>query len=436
MSETIKNQKNNKRKLLLLIPLGVVAFLAVCAAAAFAWFALEYNEAYEPVDIVERSDTYQLPDYPDVSIGSDSIEVTDATTSTEVPATVSPVTEATSAPDTSVQGTEEQTATAPQTTDPWRPPSENFDKNEDTDNVTDSASDTTTEPEPVVTYPPIQYDSKASFANSESIVSIYSSIPIYKVAQKNSNVINILVMGTDTRDPTLERGRSDTMIIVSYNKTTGSVKLTSLMRDSLVPIEYCDWDRISSAYAYGGVGLAINTVNQVFDMDIQSFVLIDFNGVRNFIDHIGGVDVYLTAEEAEYYVSTHTYWKLSEGVNHLNSDQALMHMRNRTIGSDFERTRRQRDVMTAVVQSVFKERSLTEIYGIVDYTFSLVKTNIPATTLASLAASVAGQKNSLTIQTQNVPYNDTYEFAWYQGMAVIYFDIMTCRQRLHSFIYN
>ena len=191
----------SKKKLLVIIPLCVVVFIAVCAAVVFAWFAVEYNEAYEPVDIVERSDTYQLPDYPDISIGSDSVPPTDApktdapVTTTEEPVTVAPVTtDVTLPPETEAPVTTEIVTTAPQTTDPWRPPAENFDKDdEDTEPAVSDGADTT-EPEPVVTYPPIQYDSNASFANSDSIVSIYSSIPIYKVAQKNSNIMNLLLI--------------------------------------------------------------------------------------------------------------------------------------------------------------------------------------------------------------------------------------------------
>jgi anionic cell wall polymer biosynthesis LytR-Cps2A-Psr (LCP) family protein len=75
-------------------------------------------------------------------------------------------------------------------------------------------------------------------------------------------------MGTDSRDVTLDRGRSDAMIVVSYNSKTGSVKLTSLLRDSLVPIEGVGWNRINTAYFFGGVGLAVNTVNQLYNLDI------------------------------------------------------------------------------------------------------------------------------------------------------------------------
>ena len=66
-------------------------------------------------------------------------------------------------------------------------------------------------------------------------------------------------------------------------------------------------------------------------------------------------------------------------------------MQNRTIGNDFERTRRQRDVIIAVTNKILKEKTPTEMYDIVDYAFGLIKTNIPATDLVSYAASVLGK---------------------------------------------
>lgn len=93
-------------------------------------------------------------------------------------------------------------------------------------------------------------------------------------------MLNILVLGTDSRNVTLDRGRSDTMIVVSYNKKEGTIKMVSLLRDALIPIEGYGWNRINTAYFFGGVGLAVNTVNQLFGLDIQSFVVVDINGAE------------------------------------------------------------------------------------------------------------------------------------------------------------
>ncbi len=280
---------------------------------------------------------------------------------------------------------------------------------------------------------PIVYDTNASFANSNA-VSVYGYTPIYKVAQKNADVENILVLGTDSRDVTMYRGNSDTMIVFSYNKKKGTVKMVTFMRDALVPIAGHDWNRLNSAYPYDGIGLTVNTINQLFGLDIQKFVIIDFNGTKDFIDHIGGVDVNLTAEEAAYY-QERTGREFTVGANHLGASDALMHMRNRAIGYDFGRTSRQRDVLTAVIRQIMS-KPITEIYEVLNYSFSLVKTNIPLTSLTSLALSVSTQGSNLAISTQAVPYSDAYKNAWYNGLEILSFDIASTATRVNQFLYN
>ena len=284
-----------------------------------------------------------------------------------------------------------------------------------------------------VNAPEIVYNTDASFANSNA-VSVYGYTPIYKVAQKDPDVTNILVLGTDSRDVTMYRGNSDTMIVFSYNKRLGTVKMVTFMRDALVPIAGHGWNRLNSAYPYDGVGLTVNTVNQLFGLDVQSFVVIDFNGTNDFLDYIGGVDISLTAEEAAYY-SEATGKEYAAGVNHLDAAETMMHMRNRSIGYDFARTSRQRDVLTAVLRQILS-KPVTEIYDILNHSFSLVKTNIPLTTLSSLALSVAAQGSGLSITSQQIPYSDAYQNAWYNGLEILSFDIGTTAWRMQQYLYN
>ena len=114
----------------------------------------------------------------------------------------------------------------------------------------------------------------------------------------------------------------------------------------------------------------------------------------------------------------------------------LQHMRNRELGSDFERTRRQRDAIVAIMDKLLTEKSLVELYEIADYSFDLVKTNIPLSTLTSLITSAIGNMSNLTVTAQHVPYSDSYRFATYKGMAVISFDIEDAAERINEFIYG
>ena len=283
---------------------------------------------------------------------------------------------------------------------------------------------------------PFDYD--ISFATSANAISVYGKTPIYKVKQKDPDIINILVLGTDSRDVTKERGRSDSIIILSYNTRSGKIKMVSVLRDSLVPIEGHNWNRINSAYSFDGVGLAVNTVNEIFDLDIQNFAVIDFNGARNFVDKAGGVEINLTKAEADFYNYTGYMGrvKLTEGPFMMNGERALVYMRTRYVDNDFKRTQRQKNVIVSLADKIIKEKNLAEIYKLTDYAFTLVKTNISVPTLVPFVMSVALRSSSLSIDSQHVPYSDSFEYKYYNGMSVISFDIEDARERVNDFLYG
>lgn len=282
-------------------------------------------------------------------------------------------------------------------------------------------------------------DRNASFGRNTNVKSVYGKTPIYKVEKKDPNIENILVMGTDSRDVTRERGRSDAMIVVSYNKKTGAIKMISILRDSLVPIEGRGWNRINAAYSFDGVGLAVNTVNQLFDLDIQRFVVVDFNGVTDFIDKAGGVTISLTQAEVNYLTNySGGAVKYNVGPNKFNGDRALAYMRIRKIDSDFGRTARQRNVIETLAKKIISEKSLSEIYDLTNFAFGLVKTNISLSELTSVIGNVAtdAMRSGLNIDSHHVPFSDAYAYKYYNGMAIISFDTNDAARRVNQIIYG
>lgn len=127
------------------------------------------------------------------------------------------------------------------------------------------------------------------------------------------NVLNILLIGVDTRskDPQEIIGRGDTQIIVSINQDTGAIRMTSILRDSLVSIPgYKNQTKINNAFQYGcnrvkkgttqekirsGAALAMRTINRNFQMNIQNYVAVNFNGLASVIDSLGGIDIELNS---------------------------------------------------------------------------------------------------------------------------------------------
>ena len=262
-------------------------------------------------------------------------------------------------------------------------------------------------------------------------------VPIFQQNKNNKDVINILLLGRDSRNAAVEYGRTDTMIILSYNRKTKDVRMVSLLRDTYVPIEGHGYNRINTAYAFGGIGLCINTINDVFELDIQDYVTIDFNGLISVIDSIGGVDLKLTADEVYLYREEGLLAETAvAGVHHLDGEFALRHARNRTLGSDFERTRRQRDILTAVYQKVISSRSLTEITALIDASLDMVRTNLSAAELARLAADVLANADSVKIESTYLPFAGTYRGAIVRKMWVIAIDYADNIRMLHEFLYG
>lgn len=427
----MKNESKKKGRAVKIIITALIILILLCIIPVIIVLVKYHRTSYINETPVERSDSYVRPEYPEIIIGSEGITdmtdeseepITEPVTETETETETEPVTDEVTEADTTYRAPRD---TQPPTIETARPTP-----------VTTAASTDKPSTSQTTTKAETTENKNNSFGTATNAVSVYSKkYPIYSVAQKNKDVINILVMGTDARDVTIERGRSDTMLIVSYNRKTAEVKLVSLLRDALVPIQDHDWNRLNTAYAFGGAGLAINTINDLFGLDLQNFVVIDFTGAAEFIDKIGGVDVTLTQAEVNYY-SNFINQDLVVGVNHMDSTLAMTHMRNRSTDNDFGRARRQRDVIMAVMKKITTGMSITEISNLIDYAMTIVKTNIPATTLVSLAASILADASKLTFSSQQVPYADSYQFAWYKQMAILSFDIDEAAKRVNEFIYG
>ena len=185
--------------------------------------------------------------------------------------------------------------------------------------------------------------------------------------------LNIALFGLDSRDQSLDQTNSDTIMIVSIDRDSKEVKLVSVYRDSYQKIygkNGSRYNKINSAYASGGAETAINTLNQNFDLDIQDYVAVNFNGIATIIDLLGGIDVNITEEERFYINGYLTETRKITGLDasdvyesgyvHLNGLQATAYCRIRytavymedgtVYNNDFGRTARQRIVLTQVIQ--------------------------------------------------------------------------------------
>lgn len=258
-------------------------------------------------------------------------------------------------------------------------------------------------------------------------------VQIAKEDQIDNDVYNVLLVGTDSRDPNADMGRSDSMMLVSFNKNEGKSSVISFLRDTLVDIDGYGKSRLGHTYAYGGVGLTINTLNQQFGLDIQNYVTINFENLVNIIDELGGIEVTLTEEEAEYY-RQNGMPDIQAGPVTLTGSQALAHARNRTLDSDFGRTRRQRSVMYGIYRKVLEQRDPSTLMSLITYCMTQVKTNMSVTEIYNMATDVLSVDN-LKTQQAAVPQEGTYNSITYEGMAVLEIDMEANKQYINELLY-
>lgn len=176
------------------------------------------------------------------------------------------------------------------------------------------------------------------------------------------HVRSVLIIGTDGRTND-DRGRSDSMILVSLNSKTNELIMTSFMRDCYVEIPNNGWNKLNAAYAFGGPELLMDTIEYNFDVRIDDYVSVDFASFVSVVDSVGGIDIEVSDEEAEE-INVILISEVNElmgddrmsdllehgGKLHLNGKQALSYSRIRKVGnSDFERTERQRRVMSLII---------------------------------------------------------------------------------------
>ena len=182
--------------------------------------------------------------------------------------------------------------------------------------------------------------------------------------------VTILVMGLDARDFEESDGppRTDTMMLVSFDPVSQNAGMLSIPRDLWVEIPGFGYDKINKAYfdaeAYrlpgGGPALAMQTVQNLLGVPIDYYAVIDFGSFMTLIDEIGGIDVDVPEEELRIDpIGQGNTIRLHRGRHHLNGSAALAYARARSSeGGDFDRARRQQEVIYAVRDKLLSLESL------------------------------------------------------------------------------
>lgn len=255
-----------------------------------------------------------------------------------------------------------------------------------------------------------------------------------------SGYTDILLMGADNEEG---RGRTDTIIVASIG--SGEIKLTSIMRDTLVNIEGYGKHKINAAYRFGGEETAIKTVNKAFGLNITRYAVIGFEGFSNLIDSVGGVTVSVSkAEMQEINKGLDTTWKRLGGgrpieylttygeKTHLNGLQALAYARIRKIDSDYMRASRQRAVLEALVVKLRATKNPVVFAKLLQTALSTVKTNMSVFEIGLLGAQAL--TGGVRISQFRLPAEGAYTTGTEDGAWVIKPDLDKNRQLLREFL--
>ena len=264
-----------------------------------------------------------------------------------------------------------------------------------------------------------------------------------KVATSVDGVVNVLLVGQDSR--TGKRERSDTMILFSINKNSNQLTMVSLMRDLYVQIPGYGGRKLNAAYQLGGFDLLDQTISDNFGVVVDYNVEVDFSGFKDIVDSLGGVDVELTQEEVDYlsgggaaYTHGRTY-DVVLGQNHLDGKAALDYARARHVegAADFGRTQRQRKLLK-IVYNDLKKASWLKLLGVYDSVADNITTDMNNTQILSIAFSAysMGKKD---INSYRIPASGMYYGADFGGelnSMLVPKDWDETRQLLQDYLYS
>lgn len=307
----------------------------------------------------------------------------------------------------------------------------------DPDNVTDIAEeegpDGNAEPENL-----ISDEEAAGLEETQAILAEGETVT-------DKDVVNILLLGTDERTKAFStNARADSIMILSLNKRDNTMKLVSLQRGMGVPVlegKYAgQYDWITHIFRYGGASLMMRTVSEMFHIEVNYYMRVNFNTFAQLVDSVGGVDITLTETEASALngeIRTNAYAKhtMYPGLNHLDGYDALQYSRLRYTDSDWRRVERQRDVIQAVSDNC-KDMNIFELDAMLNEVLPLIQTNMTSAEMLALiqyAPAVLGED----FDQMTIPAKGTYGTMTGMGGRNLYaVDFQQNADILHEFLYG
>ncbi|MEG1416113.1 MAG: LCP family protein [Clostridium sp.] len=221
----------------------------------------------------------------------------------------------------------------------------------------------------------------------------------YKIEK---GIKNILLCGTDGR-PGEKTSRADSMMLLTIDGNNKNIRVTSFARDTLVSTKSHGDIKLTETYAYGGINLLTEAIEDNFKIDIQNYAIVDFYSFIDIIETLGGINVDIKENEIselnKFIPETYEWSKdpnkgeikkiENAGEQHINGYQALAFARIRKgeSGGAFERDRRQREIIEGMIEGI-KALPITKYPNLIDTLLPHVKTNMKPTEVLSVGTGV------------------------------------------------
>jgi LCP family protein required for cell wall assembly len=255
--------------------------------------------------------------------------------------------------------------------------------------------------------------------------------------------VNVLLLGIDKREGEQGPFRTDTMIVATLDPKTKTAAMLSIPRDLYVPIPApgAGENRINTANFYGdetkypggGPALAEKTVEYNLAIPLHFYVLIDFSGFRKIIDTLGGIDVDVPVAIDDDQYPTEDYGiktiHIPAGHIHMNGELALEYARSRHTTNDFDRSRRQMQILIAARNKALQINALTKLPQLIAQLKDSVVTDMTPQEILALAP-IAAQVRPDNVKTRAIDQTMTYEIRLGNGADVLWPD----RQKIGAVI--
>lgn len=216
-------------------------------------------------------------------------------------------------------------------------------------------------------------------------------IQVGKKKVKSTKPLNILLLGIDARDT--DKGRSDALMVLSLNPKNDAMQLISIPRDTRTTIVGKGIeDKINHAYAFGGTDMAVATVENFLDIELDYYVSMNMEGLEELVDELGSITVNneIAWNDGKY--------DFAKGPVQMDGDKTMhfVRMRKQDSAGDFGRTKRQRQVIQGIVERGATVGSVTKIDGMINILGNNMATNLDFDDMKKLLTGYTNARKNFT----------------------------------------